>query len=102
MNSEDIQLGEASALCRTYARYPLAVSRGEGTRLFTPEGRAYTAQPLTRFVAIARRSQRFTIEAPMRTPVTPAPTRTHDDTAWTLDLRRSPIDHPIPTPLEPE
>lgn len=42
MNSEDIQLGEASALCRTYARYPLAVSRGEGTRLFTPEGRAYT------------------------------------------------------------
>jgi acetylornithine/N-succinyldiaminopimelate aminotransferase len=42
MNSEDIKQGEASALCRTYARYPLAVSRGEGTRLFTPEGRAYT------------------------------------------------------------
>lgn len=41
MNSEDIKQGEASALCRTYARYPLAVSRGEGTRLFTPEGRAY-------------------------------------------------------------
>ncbi len=42
MNSEDIKRGEASALCRTYARYPLAVSRGEGSRLFTPEGRAYT------------------------------------------------------------
>ena len=42
MNSEDIKQGEASALCRTYARYPLAISRGEGTRLFTPEGRAYT------------------------------------------------------------
>ncbi|ACU90947.1 aspartate aminotransferase family protein [Desulfomicrobium baculatum] len=42
MNSEDIKQGEASALCRTYARYPLAVSRAEGTRLFTPEGRVYT------------------------------------------------------------
>lgn len=42
MNSEDIKQGEASALCRTYARYPLAVSRAEGTRLYTPEGRAYT------------------------------------------------------------
>lgn len=42
MNSEDIKQGEASALCRTYARYPLAISRAEGTKLFTPEGRAYT------------------------------------------------------------
>ena len=42
MNSEDIKQGEASALCRTYARYPLAVSRAEGTRLYTPEGRVYT------------------------------------------------------------
>jgi acetylornithine aminotransferase len=42
MNSEDIKQGEASTLCRTYARYPLAVSRAEGTRLFTPEGRVYT------------------------------------------------------------
>ncbi len=42
MNSEDIKRGEASALCRTYARYPLAVSRGEGSKLFTPEGRVYT------------------------------------------------------------
>ncbi|PKN42952.1 MAG: aspartate aminotransferase family protein [Deltaproteobacteria bacterium HGW-Deltaproteobacteria-18] len=42
MNSEDIKQGEASALCRTYARYPLAVSRAEGTKLITPEGRVYT------------------------------------------------------------
>jgi acetylornithine/N-succinyldiaminopimelate aminotransferase len=42
MNSEEIKHGEASALCRTYARYPLAVSRGQGTKLITPEGRVYT------------------------------------------------------------
>ena len=42
MNSEDIKHGEAASICRTYARYPLAVSRGEGCTLFTPEGRAYT------------------------------------------------------------
>ena len=42
MNSEEIQKGEAAALCRTYARYPLAVNRGLGTKLFSPEGRIYT------------------------------------------------------------
>jgi len=42
MNSDDIKEGEAAALCRTYARYPLAVSRAEGTRLISPEGRVYT------------------------------------------------------------
>lgn len=42
MNSEDIKGGEAAALCRTYARYPLAVSRAEGARLISPEGRIYT------------------------------------------------------------
>jgi acetylornithine/N-succinyldiaminopimelate aminotransferase len=42
MNSQDIKEGEAKALCRTYARYPLAVSRAQGTKLFTPEGRVYT------------------------------------------------------------
>lgn len=42
MDSEDIKQGEAVSLCRTYARYPLAISRGEGCTLFTPEGRAYT------------------------------------------------------------
>jgi acetylornithine aminotransferase len=42
MNSDDIKDGDATALCRTYARYPLAVSRAVGTKLFSPEGRVYT------------------------------------------------------------
>lgn len=42
MNSEEIQKCDAKALCRTYARYPLAVNRGQGTRLFSPEGKVYT------------------------------------------------------------
>lgn len=42
MNSEEIQKCDAAALCRTYARYPLAVNRGQGTRLFSPEGKVYT------------------------------------------------------------
>lgn len=68
--------------------------------VFHPEGRAYTEQPLTRFEATARRAQRFTVEAPLRTPVVPAAAAMHDDSSWTLDLRRYPIDHPIPTPPE--
>lgn len=42
MNTDDIKDGEAAALCRTYARYPLAVAKAEGTKLITPEGRVYT------------------------------------------------------------
>ena len=42
MNTEDIKAGVASSLCPTYARYPLAIERGAGTKLFTPEGREYT------------------------------------------------------------
>ena len=42
MNTDEIKAGEGAALCRTYARYPLAISRGEGTKLYTPEGREYT------------------------------------------------------------
>lgn len=42
MNTDEIKAGESTALCRTYARYPLAISRGEGTKLYTPEGREYT------------------------------------------------------------
>jgi uncharacterized protein (DUF2126 family)/transglutaminase-like putative cysteine protease len=69
--------------------------------VFHPEGRAYTEEPLTRFEAAARRAQRFTTVAPLRAPVLPAPAATHDERPWTLDLRRYPIDHPIPTPPEP-
>ncbi|MBN2140691.1 MAG: aspartate aminotransferase family protein [Desulfovibrionaceae bacterium] len=32
---------EEKLLCRTYGRYPLAVARAEGCRLFDPEGREY-------------------------------------------------------------
>ena len=42
MNTEDIKKNESALLCRTYGRYPLAVSRAQGTRLYTPEGRVYT------------------------------------------------------------
>jgi acetylornithine/N-succinyldiaminopimelate aminotransferase len=42
MNTEDIKAEVASSLCPTYARYPLAIERGAGTKLFTPEGREYT------------------------------------------------------------
>ncbi|NCD24685.1 MAG: aspartate aminotransferase family protein [Deltaproteobacteria bacterium] len=42
MKTEDIKAGAASSLCPTYARYPLAIARGEGTKLYSPEGREYT------------------------------------------------------------
>jgi len=42
MNSEEIKSNEAARLCHTYARYPLAVTRAEGTKLYSPEGKVYT------------------------------------------------------------
>lgn len=41
MNTEDIKKAEAANLCRTYGRYPLAVSKAQGVKLYTPEGRIY-------------------------------------------------------------
>lgn len=41
MNTEDIKKAEAAHLCRTYGRYPLAVSKAQGVKLYTPEGREY-------------------------------------------------------------
>jgi uncharacterized protein (DUF2126 family) len=66
-----------------------------------PEGRAFAAPPLTRFEAAARRAQRFTREGPSPWPVAPRRLRPHPDSPWTLDLRRWPMDHPLPRP-EPE
>jgi uncharacterized protein (DUF2126 family) len=63
-----------------------------------PEGRAYDAEPLTRFEASARRAQRFTIEGPSPWPVAPQPATPHPDAPCTLDLRRYPIDRPPPAP----
>jgi uncharacterized protein (DUF2126 family)/transglutaminase-like putative cysteine protease len=60
-----------------------------------PEGRAFDTPPLTRFEASARRAQRFTVEGAASWPLLPKATRVVDDTPFTLDLRRLPIDHPM-------
>lgn len=53
-----------------------------------PEGQAFTAPPLTRFEAEARRGRRFTHTAPLPSPVTvPAASSTSEFPA-TFDLRR--------------
>jgi uncharacterized protein (DUF2126 family) len=64
------------------------------------EGRAFDAPPLTRFEAAARRAQRFTTEPPMPWPVAPIPSNAHPDAPCTLDLRRYPVDRPMPQPRE--
>jgi uncharacterized protein (DUF2126 family) len=65
-----------------------------------PEGRAYDTPPLTRFEAAARRAQRFTIEGAALRPAPVHAAPAHPDTPYTLDLRRFPIDHPMPDPPE--
>lgn len=61
-----------------------------------PEGRAFDAPPLTRFEADARRAQRFTLDGPRPYPVLPLPTVPNPRAPWTLDLRRLPLDRPMP------
>ncbi len=63
-----------------------------------PEGRAFDLPPLTRFEAAARRAQRFTVDSHTPWPVIPMPAHPHPDQPWTLDLRRLPIDRPMPRP----
>ncbi|MFT3764388.1 MAG: transglutaminase family protein [Minicystis sp.] len=63
-----------------------------------PEGRAFDAPPLTRFEAAARRAQRFTVEPAMPWPVRPIEASAHADAPYTLDLRRYPVDRPLPRP----
>jgi uncharacterized protein (DUF2126 family) len=65
-----------------------------------PEGRAFATPPLTRFEAAARRAQRFTVESALPWPITPAPSSAHPDAPYTLDLRRYPVDRPMPMPKE--
>lgn len=65
-----------------------------------PEGRAFDSPPLTRFEASARRAQRFTVCGPLGWPVAAALATPHDDAPYTLDLRRLPIDRPMPEPEE--
>ncbi|APR77537.1 Large protein containing transglutaminase-like domain protein [Minicystis rosea] len=63
-----------------------------------PEGRAFDAPPLTRFEASARRAQRFTVEPPKPWPVEPIAGNVHPDAPYSLDLRRHPVDRPMPKP----
>lgn len=39
---DKIRSGEEHLLCRSYSRYPLAIVRGEGTKLWDIDGREYT------------------------------------------------------------
>jgi uncharacterized protein (DUF2126 family)/transglutaminase-like putative cysteine protease len=71
-----------------------------GYHVWHPEGRAFDAPPLTRFEATARRAQRFTREGPLPFPVDVRGTTVHPEAAYTLDLRRYPIDRPMPEPRE--
>jgi uncharacterized protein (DUF2126 family) len=66
-----------------------------------PEGRGYEEAPLTRFEASARRAQRFTLRSPMLYPARAKVALAHTDGPYTLDLRRFPIDHPMPEPEDP-
>ncbi len=67
-----------------------------------PEGRAFASEPLTRFEAGARRAQRFTADGLSPWPVEVIPTTPHPEAPMTLDLRRYPVDHPMPEPDEDE
>ncbi|WP_224371014.1 transglutaminase family protein [Hyalangium versicolor] len=67
-----------------------------------PEGRAFSSPPLTRFEASARRAQRFTSAAPLSWPVKAQPAPVSGEAPVTLDLRRLPIDHPVPVPTKEE
>jgi uncharacterized protein (DUF2126 family) len=69
-----------------------------GYHVWHPEGRGYEEPPLTRFEASARRAQRFTRESPMLYPARAKVALAHPDAPYTLDLRRFPIDHPMPEP----
>lgn len=60
-----------------------------------PEGRAFDTPPLTRFEASARRAQRFTTEGAATWPLMPQHAAVVDETPWTMDLRRLPIDRPM-------
>jgi uncharacterized protein (DUF2126 family) len=71
-----------------------------GYHVWHPEGRGYETPPLTRFEAAARRAQRFTREPILPWPAKPLPASAHPDTPYTLDLRRYPMDRPMPEPDE--
>jgi uncharacterized protein (DUF2126 family)/transglutaminase-like putative cysteine protease len=61
-----------------------------------PEGRGYDSPPLTRIEASARRAKRFTRDGGTPWPVRAIEVAPHPDQPYTLDLRRLPLDHPMP------
>jgi uncharacterized protein (DUF2126 family)/transglutaminase-like putative cysteine protease len=61
-----------------------------------PEGRAFDTPPLTRVEATARRAQRFTRDGGSPWPVRALRVAPHPDQPYTLDLRRLPLDQPMP------
>jgi uncharacterized protein (DUF2126 family)/transglutaminase-like putative cysteine protease len=67
-----------------------------------PEGRAFDEAPLTRSEAIARRSRRFAEESPMAWPAEAVASRSNPNEPCTLDLRRYPMDRPMPKGVEEE
>ncbi|MFO0659545.1 MAG: transglutaminase family protein [Polyangiaceae bacterium] len=71
-----------------------------GYHVWHPEGRAFDSPPLTRFEAGARRAQRFTIEGPLPYPLRPVKLSVEPDAPYTIDLRRHPLDRPMPEVLE--
>jgi uncharacterized protein (DUF2126 family) len=71
---------------------------GASYHVWHPEGRAFLAPPLTRFEASARRAQRFTIDGPLPAPVTTRALGAHPDMPYSIDLRRFPMDRPMPLP----
>ncbi len=85
-------------LLDTWARRSLGAC---AYHVWHPEGRSYEAPPLTRFEAAARRAQRFTSTGPSAWPAVARPARPQGEAPYTLDLRRFPIDRPMPEP-EPE
>jgi len=67
-----------------------------GYHVWHPEGRAFDEAPLTRSEAVARQSRRFTIDSPMQWPAVARETQANPNEPCTLDLRRLPIDRPMP------
>ena len=63
-----------------------------------PAGRGYAKPPLTGFEAAARRAQRFTLESPSGWPAEGRVVPPQAEAPYTLDLRRFPIDVPMPEP----
>ncbi|MFL5302578.1 MAG: transglutaminase family protein, partial [Anaeromyxobacteraceae bacterium] len=84
-------------LLDTWSRRSLAAC---AYHVWHPEGRGFVTPPLTAFEAAARRAQRFTVEGPSPWPVEPGRADPHPDMPYTLDLRRFPIDRPMPRAAE--